>query len=881
MSKSLVIVESPAKAKTINQYLGDNYEVHSCVGHVRDLPASGGGRTRKKNEGMPEVPPEGEKYAKIIRSMGVNPYKKWVADYQVLPNKTGVIAKLKKLASKAPAIYLATDQDREGEAIAWHLSKLLGEKRQYKRVSFSEITKDAIEKSFSQPEEIDQNKVSAQQARRFLDRVVGYMLSPLLWKKIARGLSAGRVQSVAVRLIVEREKEIRRFVPEEFWELNARVETDKNESFLMEVFKKDGKSFKPKNKEATDAAVDALKNTSPRIVEVIRKKQAQRPLPPFITSTLQQSASSVLGFTVKRTMIAAQKLYEAGHITYMRTDSFNLSADSLKACRAYIKKAFGDKYLPEATRYYKRGNRAAQQAHEAIRPTRPNLMGEKLPGKFGETERKLYDLIRRRFVSCQMSDAQFLTMRVIAEANNYQLKANGRKQEFDGFLKVWQTTKETDSLLPDLREGQELNILELLPQQHWTKPPPRYGEASLVRELEKRSIGRPSTYAPIISTIQERGYVYLHQKRFYAEKIAEIVTDRLKHNFENILDYDFTAKMEEQLDDIAEGEQDWHKLLDNFYTDFIDLLEKADAEDAPGMKKNLPIPTGLPCPKCGRDTVIRNSSQGIFVACTGYEDKENQCRHTINLQSAGGPERVPAGPGEEEETELPEQPPEEHRKCPKCGAPMLGYVVDAKNKLFVCENNPDCDGIETEQGDFSALMPKTETLECERCDGEMKLLSGRFGKYYACDKCDNKRRLLKNGMPAPPVMRPVPTEIPCVKYPDANYILREGQLGLFLAAPGFPKRREARTLWIGELLPYKEQLEDKFHYLTEAPVTDEEGNPTQIRYSRKKRQTYLLSVKDDKDTGWRAYYQNKHWNITKEKPRPIKSRVQMPPPPSV
>ena len=865
MPKSLVIVESPAKARTINKYLGSDYEVQSCVGHVRDLPKSGGGR-KKATDPLPRLPADGEKYAKIIRSMGINPYKKWEAHYQVLPDKNKIITQLKDLAAKAPDVYLATDQDREGEAIAWHLSELLGKDRKYKRVTFAEITKAAIDKSFANPQPIDKDKVSAQQARRFLDRVVGYMVSPLLWQKVARGLSAGRVQSVAVRLIVEREREIRRFVPEEYWDLFLDVVGKEKKIFQMQVMKKDGKTFKPTNKEEMDAALAELKGATPIVTEVQKKKQVTRPSPPFITSTLQQSASSMLGFTIKRTMIAAQRLYEAGHITYMRTDSFNLSADSLRSCRAHIEKTYGEPYRPAETRYYKRGNQTAQQAHEAIRPTNVNLPGEKLPAAFGATERKLYDLIRRRFIACQMSDARFETVRVLAESKGYEMRASGRKMEFDGFMRVLPPAADRDAILPALTENETLKIKKFIPNQHWTKPPPRYGEASLVRELEKRSIGRPSTYAPIIATIQERGYVYLHNKSFYAEKIAEIVTDRLQQNFHNIMDYAFTAEMEDRLDQIAEGAENWIKVLDVFYADFIQRLEKASEDGKESMRANHAVKTGLACSECGRDTVVRNSARGIFLACTGYEDKKNQCRNTINLQSAGGPTSI----GQDEEDDS--APFQEARRCPKCGAPMLAYVVDAKHRLHVCENNPDCEGVAVEEGDFADLMPKTESLTCERCGGNMPLLSGRFGKYYACTSCDNKRRLLKNGQPAPPVMPPVQTNIPCVKYPESTYILREGGSGLFLAAPNFPKQRETRSVFVRELHSYKEQLADKYHYLADAPQADDNGNPTQVRYSRKLAQNYLLSIKKEKDTGWRAHYKNKKWAITQEKPRPTKER---------
>jgi len=853
MPKSLVVVESPAKARTINKYLGTDYLVKSCAGHIRDLPMAGG--KRKKKNDLPEVPPSGAKYAKIIRSMGINPYKEWEAQYQILPGKTKITQELQSLAESVDTIYLATDMDREGEAIAWHLTYVLGNKKDYKRVTFAEITERAINASFAEPQTINLNRVHAQQARRFLDRVVGYMLSPLLWKKIARGLSAGRVQSVAVKLVVEREQEIRQFVPEEYWTLDTEVETSKQESFMMQVTKLKGKKFKPTSKEEMDETLTHLNDTIATITKVDKKEQPSRPAPPFITSTLQQAGSSQLGYSVRRTMMAAQRLYEAGHITYMRTDSFNLSSLSLTQVRSHIKDRYGDSYLPAQARFYKTKAKRSQEAHEAIRPTDVNRSSANLPSSLGDTEKKIYDLIWRRFVACQMSDAVYDTVKVIAQKDDYELQANGRTMKFDGWTKVIPALSKEKSDLPDMEQGEDLKLVKLLPQQNFTKPPRRWTEASLVKELESLGIGRPSTYAPTLSTIQDRGYVRMEKNKFYAERIAEIVTARLDENFPNILEYNFTASVEDKLDAVAIGEQDWKKMLDRFYEDFVKQLEKAEIDEG-GMRPNNPIASGIHCPKCGRDMFIRNSAQGTFLGCAGYMEKEKSCKTTINLSQLI----------EDEDGQQFIDFLNKRRQCPKCGFSMTPYVVDNQRCLHICSRNPDCDGVELEEGDFRTKGGvEHETLICDKCGSQMHLQSSRFGKYFACSSCENKRKVLKDGKIAPPRMFPIQTDITCLKYPEEKYLLREGALGLFLCAPGFPKQRETRSPYIKEISPYRDQLEERFHFLVDAPQTDDEGNPTQIRYSRKLKKNYLCSIKDGKDTGWRAHYTPTGWEIEEAK----------------
>lgn len=549
MGKSLVIVESPAKAKTINKYLGSQYVVKSSIGHIRDLPTSGSSSSkepaakgRKSASEAPALSPKEKARRQLVSRMGVDPEHGWKAKYEILPGKEKVIDELRRLAKDADTVYLATDLDREGEAIAWHLREAIGgDESRYKRVVFNEITKKAIQEAFSQPGELDINRVNAQQARRFLDRVVGYMVSPLLWQKIARGLSAGRVQSVAVKLVVEREREIRAFVPEEYWEVHADLGTAKGANVRFEVTREKGEAFKPLNEAQAMAALEKLKASAYSVAKREDRPTSSRPSAPFITSTLQQAASNRLGFGVKKTMMMAQRLYEAGYITYMRTDSTNLSADAIGMVRGFIEDEFGQKYLPGKANVYS-SKEGAQEAHEAIRPSDVNLKPTQLSGMERDAER-LYDLIWRQFVACQMTPAEYLSTSVSVTAGDFELRAKGRILKFDGYTRVLpqQSKPGEDDVLPEMKEGENLKLIKLDPSQHFTKPPARYSEASLVKELEKRGIGRPSTYAAIISTIQERGYVTTHNRRFYAEKMGDIVTDRLNESFANLMDYGFTA----------------------------------------------------------------------------------------------------------------------------------------------------------------------------------------------------------------------------------------------------------------------------------------------------------------------------------------------------
>ncbi len=873
MGKSLVIVESPAKAKTINRYLGDDYIVKSSVGHIRDLPVSGtsksdpkarakeAAKTRKMSPEKKAAYKKEKARKQLVARMGIDPDNDWKANYQILPGKEKVVSELKKLAKNADEIYLATDLDREGEAIAWHLREAIGgDESRYRRVVFNEITKKAIEEAFEEPGDINMDHVSAQQARRFLDRVVGFKLSPLLWSKIARGLSAGRVQSVAVKLIVEREREIRAFIPEEYWEVYAdllHTDGDSKDPVKFQVTKQDGKNFRPLNKEQTDAALDILRNATFTVTKREDKPTQTRPTAPYITSTLQQAASTRLGFGVKKTMMLAQRLYEAGYITYMRTDSTNLSAEAVSAARDLIEKDYGKKYLPDQPRLYS-SKEGAQEAHEAIRPSDVTVHSTNLKSMERDAER-LYELIWRQFVACQMPNADYISTSVLVGAGNLELRVRGRILKFDGYTKVQPPAgrKEEEQPLPDYQVDQVLKLEELHPSQHFTKPPSRYGEASLVRELEKRGIGRPSTYASIITTIQDRGYVTLNNKRFYAEKIGDVVTERLSESFKDLLDYNFTAQLEEGLDKVSDGDVEWKKLLNDFYKDFESKVETAEGDGEGSMRANDPSMTDIKCEKCGRDMQIRTASTGVFMGCSGYAlPPKERCKNTINL--IPGDEVVSVDGDEEEESRILR----DKRRCEKCGTAMDSYLIDTERKLHVCGNNPDCSGFAIEKGEFKIKGYDGPILECDKCGAEMQLKTGRFGKYFGCtsEDCKNTRKLLRNGEPAPPKMDPVPMpELQCQKVDD-TYVLRDGAAGIFLAASQFPKNRETRAPYLDEILPHQNEIDPKYQFLFRAPAKDPEGRRSLVKFARKTKEHYVMTENDKgKPSGWRADYVNGEW----------------------
>ena len=867
MTKSLVIVESPAKAKTISKYLGNEYIVESSVGHIRDLPKKGGA-VRSRSTIPKDLSPEEKAKLKeinarksLIRRMGIDPDNGWNANWQIIPEKEKVLKSLKKAAKNVDNIYLATDLDREGEAIAWHLREALGpEKYNYSRVRFNQITKNAIIESFSDPKEIDLNLVKAYRARRFLDKVIGFELSPLLWKKIARGLSAGRVQSVALRLLDERERSIQEFIPEEFWEISFSALTNDNESIKFNLRVK--KTDPLLSKEKVETIKEEIESCNLLINEISKKPVRVKPKAPFITSTLQQSASTRLGFNVKRTMRVAQKLYEGGLITYMRTDAPSLSKESINDARHYINENIGEKYLTNAPKIYS-STENAQEAHEAVRPTNAFLRPQDVMN-LSEEESKLYKLIWQRFIASQMPDAEYLSSSAKIFVGEHIFVARGRELVFDGFTKVLKNSSKEEDILPFLKEGDPIQMETVDLEQKFTKPPSRFSEAALVRELEKKGIGRPSTYANIISTIQERGYVAIENKRFFVKKIGHIVAERLLESFDNIMDYDFTANLENELDMVANGDADWRNVLDNFYRSFQNDLTLASDEFTGMRPGNVPTETNITCPSCNKtNLVIRNSSNGVFLGCSGYQNAgDDKCKETLNLIS--GDEAISVDDNQEVENLLIK------KRCLKCGTSMDNYLIDENRKLHVCGKSPDCDGYLVEDGKFRIKGYDGPTLECHKCGSEMQLKTGRFGKYFGClnDNCGATRALQRNGEPKPITMEPIVLkDLKCIKCED-YYLLRDSMKGLFLAASQYPKNRETRAPKISEINNLGEKIieacrflpnKDKHLYLLNAPENDKDGNPYVVRYNRTDDVHYLASEKDGKKTKWTATYQNGQW----------------------
>ncbi len=847
MGKSLVIVESPGKVHTINAILGSKYIVKSSIGHVRDLPAAGTG-ARGRTAGL-------SKDQKLFQRMGIDPEHGWIPTYEILPGKEDVVNDLKKAAAKADYVYLATDLDREGEAIAWHLKEVLElPDDKARRVVFNEITKKAILESFEHPGNLDMSMVNAQQTRRFLDRVVGFMVSPLLWEKVGRGLSAGRVQSVAVRLIVEKEKKIKAFVPEEYWKVTASLSSAAGD-VVCDVRSFQGKEFRPVSESETREHLERLKAANPAVSDVISKSGKVAPPPPFTTASLQQNASSRLGFSVKKTMRLAQDLYEAGMSTYMRTVSARLSEYDLTAIRGHIQGAYGKDYMLASTRVFAAGDKA-QDAHEAIRPTD---IAREDPAGVDADARRLYELIRNRTLACQMPDAEVVSSELEIAAGEYVLSLKGKTVKFDGWMKVAGYSR--DVLIPNLKKGDALTLQELTPAQHFTRPEPRYTEATLVKELEKRGIGRPSTYATIISTIQDRGYVKLEQRRFFAEKMGEIVTYRLGKSFPDLIDYDFTSGMERNLDDIAESRLDWIKCLDDFYRGFHQELDKArePAEDG-GMENNISVETSVMCPDCGKPMLIKNAATGVFLACSSYSGKtgrkkDESCRKTMNLVPEN---QLPMFSDEESESRFLRT----KKRCPICQAVMDSYIIDEKRKIHICSNNPNCAGYLLETGEFKLKGHDGPEIQCERCGSKMELRTGRFGSYMACTnaECGNTRKILKSGEIAPPKERPV--DMPDLICSDgkSHFVLRDGAAGIFLASSAFPKVRETRPPLVAELRKYRDLLPEKFLYLADAPETDPDGNMVTVRFSRKLKTQYVHGeTPEGKPTGFVAWYRDGKW----------------------
>ena len=848
MPQSLVIVESPGKTKTISRYLGKGYRVESSLGHVRDLPQSSGERFQRRmtNE-----------------QLGIDPENGWSAKYEIIPGKEKQVSELARLASSSEVVYLATDLDREGEAIAWHLQELLSESRacrcrspdmsplEFKRVVFGEITKGAIAKAFERPGVVHQERVNAQQARRFLDRVVGFRLSELLRRKVGRGMSAGRVQSVAVRMIVEREREIRSFLPEEYWEATADLRRSSESATCRFKVATRGKArFRPGTKDEAEEALRALKQCAFHVAEVNESRRSEKPRPPFITSTLQQTASSQLGFSGKKTMLLAQRLYEAGLITYMRTDSTNLSADAIGKVRNFIERKYGIDYLPANPNRFST-SKTAQEAHEAIRPT--DAMDDET-GRAAQLERdqlRLYELIRRRFVSCQMSPAQYKSTTVTVHAGEFELSTKGRVVLFDGFTRVLPARRSSpeDQLLPEYQETERLTCVKADTDQHFTRPKPRYSEASLIRELDSKGIGRPSTFNAILSKIEERGYVKLKEKRFHAERMGELVTDRLCRSFTNLMDYEFTQDVEKQLDAIANGDADWKVVLDEFYANFKQQLELASQPS--GMPRNPGIEVGIACEQCKRPMRLRTAKTGVFLGCSGFAlPAKERCKSTMSLQPSSD---LPKSEDDELQRLLTQ------RRCDECGCSMLSFVVDERRMLHLCSNTRECQQVIIEHGQFTAAAYDGPVLECDKCGAEMHRRVGRFGSYFACTKCKNTRKIKRNGEVAAPKEDPIPMpELSCEDASDF-YILRDGEAGIFLAASKFPKIRKTRAPKVKELIPHGSALAEKYKFLLSAPQESPEGEDAVVRWSRKNKEHYV-TVAGKQRNAWMCVYRGGAWH---------------------
>ena len=691
---NLVIVESPAKAKTIGKYLGPGYEVKASMGHVRDLPKS---------------------------KLGVDVEHGFEPDYQPIKGKEEVIEDLQKAAGKSERVYLATDPDREGEAISWHLKELLGipDDKTY-RVTFNEITKKVVNESIAAPRAIDQNLVDAQQARRILDRIVGYQLSPLLWKKIRRGLSAGRVQSVATRLVAEREEEIRAFVPQEYWSLD--VELDRiapNVGQFKASFHGREKKMELHSAEEVQAVVDAVKE-SPFTVRGVKRQEKQRnPAPPFTTSTLQQEASRKLNMTPRRTMSIAQQLYEGvdiagegtvGLITYMRTDSLRLSDEATAAARDFILGRYGESYYPGKARHYKTKS-GAQDAHEAIRPSDVNLTPEQVRKDLTQEQYRLYKLIWSRFLACQMESAVYDSVGIDVESAGYHFRATHSSLKFSGYMAVYVEGKDEDeeapqSPLPDLKEGEVVRLDKTTPEQHFTQPPSRYTEATLIKALEEKGIGRPSTYAPTISTILDREYVVKEGKNLRTTPLGEVVNGLMKEKFPDIVDTAFTANMEERLDEVEEGKENWRDILSSFYGGFSQELQTAE-QDTERIKVPDEV-SDVICPKCGRNLVFKSGRFGRFLACPGWPE----CDHTQPI--------VIEMPG----------------KCPKCGGKILKKTSKRGFAYYGCENNTNKD--EARKCDFMTWDVPVKDV-CPTCGHTLFKKSGRGFKKPFCinPECPN------------------------------------------------------------------------------------------------------------------------------------------------
>ena len=688
MAENLVIVESPAKAKTIVKYLGKNYKVLASMGHLRDLPQ---------------------------KTLGVDIENGFVPKYQTMKNKSELIKELKAEAKLASKVYLATDPDREGEAISWHIANILKiDENENCRITFNEITKNAVTGAIKSPRKIDKELVDAQQARRVLDRIVGYKLSPLLWKKIRKGLSAGRVQSVATRIICDREEEILNFKPEEYWTIIADLKNADGDNFSAKLALKNGKKYVVGNEEEAKNVLADLKKASYVVENVKNTKKSRRPYPPFITSTLQQEASRKLGFTVKRTMMAAQTLYEGvnigqrglvGLITYMRTDSLRIADEALAQARGYIISRFGSQYAPKSYNIYKSNKNNVQDAHEAIRPSYAEITPEEIKSYLTGDQYKIYKLIWERFIASQMASASLDVVSVDISADNYTLKCGGSTVLFDGFMKLYvegtdDENEEENQKMPKLEKDEKLALEKLKDKQNFTKPPARYTEASLIKTMEEYGIGRPSTYAPTITTILAREYVKKEGRSLIPTELGMITTKMMKENFKDIVDVKFTASMEENLDKVEDGSVNWVQILEDFYGDFSKVLEKANDIEKVKLAEEV---TDVICEKCGRNMVVKTGRFGKFLACPGYPECKNAQPLVTEVKDV---------------------------VCPKCGGRILEKKSKKGKKYYGCEKNPTCD--------FMTWDEPTNN-KCELCGNLMlKKRYGRGSKLYCMNsECEN------------------------------------------------------------------------------------------------------------------------------------------------
>ncbi len=804
MAKKLVIVESPAKAKTINKYLGSGFSVKASMGHVRDLPE---------------------------RKFGVEIEKGFKPTYQISTKRKTLVAELQKTAEGAEQVYLATDPDREGEAIAWHLWEILKSKKngpEFFRVQFNEITKNAVRAAFDHPGHVDMKLVDSQQARRILDRIVGYKISPLLNKRVARGLSAGRVQSVAVRLVVEREREIRAFAAQEYWSVEAELRkmVDPRDHFLARLVQVGEKKVRSPNGEAradvmiigskdeADGILSDLQQCEYKVDKIDIKPKKRSAPPPFTTSTLQQSASKALGMGTSKTMMVAQQLYEGmevgedgsvGLITYMRTDSFNISKEAQAEALAFIRDTIGPDYAPETPNAY-RSKKDSQGAHEAVRPSSVRRTPESLRAYLDHDQFRLYKLIWERFVASQMTPAEMKVTSVDIDARRgpkfFLFRATATEVVFAGWLKIYGVEEEAEKKaepekpseeeenkkLPPLSESERLHLVKLHPEQHFTEPPPRYSEATLVKALEELGIGRPSTYAPTIATIQKRHYVTKEKGRLSPTQLGEVTTDVLVKHFSKLLDVQFTARMEELLDEIEEGKVEWQEMLGEFYRDFEPTL-KAATENMEDVRPK-PIPTDLKCELCGELMVIRPGKNGEFLACSAYP----KCKNTKNFKRIenGGIQAV-----EKEETGI---------KCEKCNSSMV-IKASKRGEFLACSGYPKCKNTKSFSRDAAGKItivekpqPVATDIKCEKCGSAMLIRNSRRGPFLACSgypKCRNAKPLpeeLKDkAPPAPPKEEPVLTDEKCEKC-GSPMVKRRGRFGEFLGCSAYPKCKNIRKL---------------------------------------------------------------------------------------